>query len=116
MADPILRSWRLIAGDETVLGILVGEVCGHPLLADGWITTSAVAEIASDRSWARTASRRYVLAAALPDDRPLPPAATDAILNRLLRTADTPLPSVAVLHRLVALAETLSRAPGKSTR
>ena len=115
MADPILRDWRLIAGDETALGILVGEVSGHPLLPNGWITTSAVAEVSGDHTWARTASRWYSLGVPLPDDQPLPPAATDAILERLLRTADTPLPSMEVLHRLVALAEKLSQAPRPST-
>jgi hypothetical protein len=110
MVAPILNNWRLIAGTRDFLGILIGEVTGHPLLPDGWITTSAVSEIAQDRSWACTASRRYDLGAPLPDDQRLPPMATEAILSRLCRDAGT-LPNVDALGRLVALAEELSEAP-----
>jgi hypothetical protein len=93
MASPVLSNWRLIAGNgDDVLGVLVGEVSGHPSLSDGWIVTSPVAEIAGDRSWAQTTNRRYQLATPLPDDQPLPPAATDVMLNSLYRNANT-LPS-----------------------
>jgi hypothetical protein len=112
MASPVLHNWRLIAGNDDVLGVLVGEVSGHPLLPDGWIVTSPVAEVAGDRSWAQTASRRYQLSAPLPDDQPLPPAATDALLNSLFRNAGT-LPSKEVLVRFVGLAVKLSEAPVK---
>jgi hypothetical protein len=112
MATPILNNWRLIGGGENVLGTLVGEVSGHPSLPDGWVITSAVAEIAEDRSWAQTSSRRYHLAMPLPDNQPLPPAAADAVLNRLLRNAGT-LPSLAALERLAELAAKLSEPPVK---
>lgn len=112
MTTPILNNWRLIGGAENVLGILVGEVSGHPSLPDGWVITSVVAEIAEDHSWAQTSSRRYRLAIPLPDDQPLPPAAADAVLNRLLKNAGT-LPSLAALERLAKLATKLSEPPAK---
>lgn len=111
MATPILNNWRHIARHGTAPGILVGEVSGHPLLPDGWITTSAVSEIAEDRSWAQTASRRYQLGTPLPDDERLPQAATYAVMNRLLRNAGGL--SLAELDRLAAFAEELSEAPVK---
>ena len=111
MTAPILRNWRLIAGNGVKLGILVGEVSGHPLLPDGWVTTSAVAAIADDGTWAKTASRRYLLDGPLPENVPLPAAATQAVLVRLLRNVG-PLPDMAALDRLVAIASSLSRAPG----
>ena len=90
MASPVLSNWRIIAGNgDDVLGVLVGEVSGHPSLSDGWIVTSPVAEIAGDRSWAQTASRRYQLATPLPDDQSLPPAATDVMRSSLFRDANT---------------------------
>ena len=93
MASPVLSNWRLIAGNgDDVLGVLVGEVSGHPKLPDGWIVTSPVAEVAGDRSWAQTTSRRYQLGAPLPDDQPLPPEAADVMRNSLFRNANT-LPS-----------------------
>jgi hypothetical protein len=110
MAPPVLNNWRLIGGDGTTLGILVGEVSGHPSLPNGWITTSAVAEIAGDRSRAQTASKPYHLATPLSDDQALPPAGTDAVLNRLFRNAST-LRSEEALHRLVSVAAKLSEAP-----
>jgi hypothetical protein len=48
----------------------------------------------------------------LPDNQPLPPAAADAVLNRLLRNAGT-LPSLAALERLAELAAKLSEPPVK---
>jgi hypothetical protein len=114
MASPVLYNWRLIGGNGNALGVLIGEVSGHPSLRDGWITTSPVAEVAGDRSWAQTANRRYQLTTPLPDDQPLPPAATDAVLNSLFRNAGT-LPSIQALERLTVLAEKLSEAPIKST-
>ena len=112
MADPVLKNWRLIGAVADRLGILVGEVSGHPSLPDGWITTSAVSDIAQDRSWARTVSRRYDLATPFPDDHRLPAAATEAILSRLLRNAGT-LPDETSLSRLTAFAEEFSEAPVK---
>jgi hypothetical protein len=117
MAAPILNNWRRIGVRHGSPGILVGEVSGHPLLPDGWITTSAVRDIAEDRSHAHTASRRYDLATPLPDDNPLPKAAKDAILTRLVRNAArTPsifVPNAIELQRLTTFVEELSEAPVK---
>jgi hypothetical protein len=114
MATPVLDNWRLIGGKCDALGILIGEVSGHPSLPNGWITTSPVAEVAGDRSWARTANRRYQLATPLPDDQPLPPVATDTLLSIMFRYAGE-LPSLEAVERLTVLADKLSEAPLKST-
>jgi hypothetical protein len=50
MANPVLNNWRLIGAVAERLGILVGQVSGQPSLPDGWITTSAVSDIAQDHS------------------------------------------------------------------
>ena len=117
MAAPILNNWRRIAIGHGSLGILVGEVSGHPLLPNGWITTSAVRDIAEDRSHAHTASRRYQLAKPLPDDKPLPQAAKDAILTRLVRNAarvsSASFPNATELQRLATLVDELSEATVK---
>jgi hypothetical protein len=61
---PILADWAL--GDSSNdLVRLVGWVTGHPLLDDGWITTSVLLAIDPERKWARTVSRLYRL------DKPL---------------------------------------------
>jgi len=113
MSTPVLNNWRLVGGQgKATLGILVGEVAGHPSLADGWIATSAVAELAEDDSWARTASRRYRLAAPLPDDQPLPPQAKNALLNRMFRNLGT-LKNEATLERVLNFVDKLSQAPVK---
>lgn len=109
MADPILQNWRLILGDAKALGILVGQVTGHPKLLDGWITTSVVEELADDHSWAVTRSRRYVLGKPIPADQSIPPGGTDAVLNRLFRAYGTV--TLAELDKLVARANALSKAP-----
>ena len=117
MAAPILNNWRRIGIGHGSPGILVGEVSGHPSLPDGWITTSAVREIASDSSHAQTASRRYELGTPPPGDKSLPQTARDAIMTRLLRNAPrTPsvgLPSSTELQRLATFAEELSEATVK---
>lgn len=107
MPDPVLKNWRLIANS-----VLVGEVSGHPSLKDGWITTSKVVEISDD--WAQTGSRRYCLEDPLPDDQPLPPAARDAVLARLLHNSGKL--AVSDLERLSALADELAKAPGKESQ
>src|SRR5689334_12458097 len=107
MRSPTLNNWRLIGVGQETLGMLVGEVVGHPSLPDGWITTSAVSEIAEDRSWAKTASRQYLLATPMPDNQALPKAARDALLSRLLRNAGQ-LPDLSVLNRLATFVEKLS--------
>jgi hypothetical protein len=114
MPSPVLNNWRLIAGNGIVPRVLVGEVSGHPKLRDGWIVTSSVAEVAGDRSWARTANRRYQLATPLSDDQPLPPVATDMLLGILFRNAGE-LPSLEAVELLTVLAEKLSEAPIKNT-
>jgi len=117
MAAPILNNWRYVSVGHGSRGILVGEVSGHPLLPDGWITTSAVRDIAEDRSHAHTASRRYELATPLPEDKPLPQAAKDAILTRLVRNAarasSNSLPNATEQQRLAAFVEELSEATVK---
>jgi len=76
-----------------------------------------VRDIAEDRSHAHTASRRYDLATPLQDDKPLPQAAKDAILTRLIRNAaDTSIvafPTATELQRLFTYVEELSEAPVK---
>lgn len=59
-AAPLLEGWAL---EEVAPGLfrLVGVVTGHPLLADGWCSTSVLLFIAADRTWARTVSRLYRL-------------------------------------------------------
>lgn len=57
---PLLSHWVV----EPVSGGLVrlfGEVSGHPLLPDGWCTTSAVLAADEAAGWVRTASRYYRL-------------------------------------------------------
>ena len=112
----ILYNWRLIGGGADSLGILVGEVSDHPSLPDGWITTSAVSDVAEDCSWARTASRRYDLVMPLPNEERLPPKATEVVLSRLLRNAGSSPLTETDLKRLVAFAEELSEAPVKRNR
>lgn len=107
ITDPGLTDWRLIGGDGQRLGILVGIVSGHPKLPAGWITTSLVREIAADRSWAITRSRRYVLGEPMSADEPLPPEARGSILSRLLRNAGDV--TMAELERLDEFAEQLSK-------
>lgn len=61
LADaPILSHWVV----ETLPGgglYLIGEVSGHPQIADGWCTTSAVLAIDVGAGWVRTISRYYRL-------------------------------------------------------
>ncbi len=61
LADaPILSHWAV----ETLLGgglYLIGEVSGHPRIADGWCTTSAILAIDVRAGWVRTISRYYLL-------------------------------------------------------
>jgi hypothetical protein len=110
MTDPVLDHWRLLTRMPDCLGFFVGIVTGHPLLRDGWITTSVVMELGEDRSWARTMSRRYRLAAELPHDLPLPAEAANLLLTRFLsavpENADLPL-----IEKLTKIAESFSEAP-----
>jgi hypothetical protein len=56
--DATLLNWRLAARDAVCL---VGEVEGHPLLADGPIVTSEVYYVNLDVGVARTLSHWYLL-------------------------------------------------------
>lgn len=57
-AAPLLEDWRW--RPRTGLTLL-GTVQGHPLLADGPVSTSEVVVHAPEQSWVRTLSRWYVL-------------------------------------------------------
>lgn len=59
-AAPLLSDWALAVEPASVYR-LVGVVSGHPIIADGWCTTSVVLVIAPQRQWARTISRLYRL-------------------------------------------------------
>ncbi|MCF1742051.1 DUF6634 family protein [Paradevosia shaoguanensis] len=59
-AAPVLSNW-VLAEEPGNLFRLAGMVSGHPLLADGWCTTSIVLVMDPDRNWARTVSRLYRL-------------------------------------------------------
>lgn len=67
----------------------LGENPGaHPLIADGWVTTSVVLELDRASGRARTRSRWSRLGDELPDHLPLPPPAQDVLLSRILREAE----------------------------
>lgn len=57
---PLLSHW-VVEPVPGGLGRLVGLVSGHPLLPDGWCTTSPVLAADEDAGWVRTASRYYRL-------------------------------------------------------
>jgi len=59
-AAPVLSNW-VLADEPGNLFRLAGMVSGHPLLADGWCTTSIVLVMDPHRKWARTVSRLYRL-------------------------------------------------------
>jgi hypothetical protein len=86
--EPFITSWRLVVPPSGPPGILVGLVSGHPLVSDGWITTSVVLELDRTGARARTASRWYRLGEELPDHLPLPAAAQDVLLSRILKNAE----------------------------
>ena len=59
LADaPALNGWAFRNAPDDLVR-LVGWVTDHPLLEDGWITTSVVLAIDPERKWARTVSRLY---------------------------------------------------------
>ncbi|WP_332700989.1 DUF6634 family protein [Devosia sp.] len=68
---PLLEGWAL---EEVAPGLfrLVGVVTGHPLLADGWCSTSVLLFIDADRTWARTVSRLYRLGMPLAGEQVTP--------------------------------------------
>lgn len=80
---PVLRNWRRIDVGGG-MAILIGEVSGHPLLADGWMTSSPLVAFDPDNGWAQTETRCYTLADSYPDELALPDRAVDALVNRLL--------------------------------
>lgn len=55
---PLLNNWRIVPAPFRVL---VGEVTGHPKLADGEIATSQLFMVEDGKTWARTFSRYYRL-------------------------------------------------------
>ena len=57
---PVLSHWtvEVLPGG---LPYLIGEVSGHPQLADGWCTTSVLLAADLELGWARTLSRYYRL-------------------------------------------------------
>ena len=57
---PTLTGWAF-SDKPNDLVRLIGWVNNHPLLGDGWITTSVVLAIDPKRKWARTVSRVYRL-------------------------------------------------------
>ena len=61
VAAPVLSQWA-VTKDVSGLPRLIGSVRDHPLLGNGWCTTSVVLAMASDRTWARTVTRLYRLA------------------------------------------------------
>lgn len=76
LADaPLLDAW---SPSEMGGSRICGFVEGHPSIADGPCTTSAVLHIAEDETWCRTISRYYrlgrrledLLSEELDDDRP----------------------------------------------
>ncbi len=54
---PRLEQWKICVRQEALF--LAGEVSGHPLLGDDWISTSALIHLSDDLAWARTRSRWY---------------------------------------------------------
>ena len=103
---PELRNWRRIAiGGETAF--LIGEVSGHPLLNDGWMTSSPLVALDPRNGWAQTMSRRYVLAEPYPDELALPDGAVDALVARLFD--DVGVIALADLPRALAAAEAIAR-------
>jgi hypothetical protein len=64
-AAPLLNDWLAEPLAERVVR-LVGVVSGHPSIANGWCTTSAVLWISDDMSCCRTVGRLYRLGRPLP--------------------------------------------------
>jgi hypothetical protein len=78
--EPLLKNWRLVAGVK-----MVGEVVGHPELADGWMLTSRL--VAAPDPATRTArceSRLYRLGDPWPADRELPGEALALVMRAIL--------------------------------
>lgn len=103
---PELRNWRRIAiGGETAF--LIGEVSGHPLLPDGWMTSSPLIAFDPGNGWAQTMSRRYALAEPYPEELALPDGAVDALMARLFDGVG--VIALADLSRTLAAAEAIAR-------
>lgn len=68
LADaPVLSHWSV----EVLPGgmiCLIGQVAGHPRLADGWCTTSVVLVADLTAGWVRTVSRYYQMRPKLGED------------------------------------------------
>jgi hypothetical protein len=69
-----LEHWLPGVDPANDLPILMGQSIGHPILGDGFITTSPVLWVSEDRTIARTLSRWYRLGrcALPPTDEPSP--------------------------------------------
>lgn len=65
-AAPKMSGW-VLAPLGGGLHQLVGLVAGHPNIADGTCSTSAVLVMDPDKKWARTVSRLYALGPSLVD-------------------------------------------------
>jgi hypothetical protein len=78
---PTLRNWRLITNR-----VLLGQVSARPEFDEGvWILTSALVrppDLSTMTAW--TESRLYLLRDPWPDDRPLPVAAQEPLILRIL--------------------------------
>ena len=103
---PTLRNWRrIVVGGG--MAFLIGEVSGHPLLNDGWMTSSPLVALDPRNGWARTMSRRYILGEPYPDDRALPEGAVDALVARLFDCVG--VIALENLPRALATAEAIAR-------
>lgn len=61
LADaPLLSHWTFEALPGGMI-YLLGEVTGHPKIADGWCATSVVLAVDTKAGWARTVGRYYRL-------------------------------------------------------
>lgn len=61
ISAPTLSGWAVEQVGENTYR-LIGVVTGHPIVPDGWCTTSVVLVMDPERGWARTVSRLYRLA------------------------------------------------------
>jgi hypothetical protein len=106
--------WRLLPGvcRPPYLGVLIGEITGHPSVRDGWTSTSPVVSIDREAKRARTRSRWYRLGEELPATEPLPPEARKGLVARYLRErggATTPDDIVEIAAIVAALSKPLGQ-------
>jgi hypothetical protein len=82
-AAPFLDQWRQVAKSQFGLGVLVGNVSGHPSIKPGWMVSSPLLAISAAEATAQTQSRYYRLGSPYPDDIALPPAARRIVFLRM---------------------------------